>query len=204
MVAQAKILQDFEPGQVVGVKNGAISLDTYDADKVLVISTQPVVLGNMPKGDAFQYEKTAFMGQVPVRVLGAVHSGDYIVASGLRDRNAMALAPEKMTAADLDRLVGIAWEDGLNPFRNVVNCAVGMPNVGSDLYADLHARTDAQEQKTKELKDLMLLWSKQQGELDITDAMDAGVLPRPITMQAEERPIRRHGSTKRLRRSKLR
>ena len=178
--------QDFEPGQVVGVKNGAISLDTYEADKVLVISTQPVVLGNMPKGDAFQYEKTAFMGQVPVRVLGAVHSGDYIVASGLSDGNAMALAPEKMTAADLDRLVGIAWEDGLNPFRNVVNCAVGMPNVGSDLYADLHARTDAQEQKTKELKDLMLLWSKQQGELDITDAMDAGVLPRPITMQAEE------------------
>ena len=100
--------QDFEPGQVVGVKNGAISLDTYEADKVLVISTQPVVLGNMPS-DAFQYEKTAFMGQVPVRVLGCAAVTTSWPAAG--DRNA-GIGAGKMTAADLDRLVGIAWEDG--------------------------------------------------------------------------------------------
>jgi len=177
---------DFEPGQVVGVKNGSISLDTYDAEKVLVISTQPIVLGNMPKGDEFRYEKTAFMGQVPVRVIGAVHAGDYIVASGLSDGNAMAIAPDKMTIKDLERFVGMAWEDGLNPFKNVVNCAVGMPNSGSELFADLQSRVEDQSTRTDQLKDMLLLWSKRQGELNIADAMQTGMIPRPITMQAEE------------------
>jgi len=177
---------DFEPGQVVGVKNGSISLDTYDAEKVLVISTQPIVLGNMPKGGEHRFEKTAFMGQVPVRVIGAVHAGDYIVASGLSDGNAMAISPDKMTIKDLDRFVGMAWEDGLNPFKNVVNCAVGMPNTGAELFADLQSRVDNQATRTEQLKEMLLLWSKRQDELSIADAMQTGMIPRPITMEAEE------------------
>ena len=125
--------QDFEPGQVVGVHEGYISLETAGAEKVLVVSTQPIILGNAPQGSAHLYEKTAFMGQVPVRVLGPVHSGDYILASGLNDGNAIAVSSTKMSAKDLDRLVGVAWENGRNAFKNVVNCAVGMPNTGGDL-----------------------------------------------------------------------
>ena len=177
---------DFEPGQVVGVKHGKISLNTRDAEKILVISTQPIVLGNMPKSNKHLYEKVAFMGQVPVRVHGSVRSGDYIVASGLHDGSAVAVAPERMTLSDLDRLVGVAWEDGLDRFQNTVNCAVGMPNVGADLFGRMEARADAQEKRTEQLKDLMLTWSKSRGDLGVDQAFASGVVQRPLTLDEQE------------------
>ena len=177
---------DFEPGQVVGVKQGKISLNTRDAEKILVISTQPIVLGNMPKANKHLYEKVAFMGQVPVRVHGSVRSGDYIVASGLHDGSAVAVAPERMTLSDLDRLVGVAWEDGLDRFQNTVNCAVGMPNVGVDLFGKMEARADAQEKRTEQLKDLMLAWSKTPGALGVDQAFASGAVQRPLTLEEQE------------------
>ena len=178
--------QDFEPGQVVGVHEGYISLETAGAEKVLVVSTQPIILGNAPQGSAHLYEKTAFMGQVPVRVLGPVHSGDYILASGLNDGNAIAVSSTKMSAKDLDRLVGVAWENGRNAFKNVVNCAVGMPNTGAALYADLESRTESLSKKSEQLKDLMLLWSQNKDNINMETAMKEGVLPRPLTLDNRE------------------
>ena len=68
---KANLSEKFQPGYVVGLKNGKISLTTEEADKLFVISTKPIVLGNMPEnGKEELYEKVAFMGQVPVHVLG--------------------------------------------------------------------------------------------------------------------------------------
>lgn len=73
----------FVYGEVVGVKGGRISKNTVEADQVMSISMNPIVLGNMPTElDAGNYEKVGFLGQVPVLVVGKVKVGDYVVASG--------------------------------------------------------------------------------------------------------------------------
>ena len=51
------------------------------------------------------------MGQVPVKVIGEVEIGDYILPSGSEDGFAIAVHPNEMLARDYQRIVGIAWED---------------------------------------------------------------------------------------------
>ena len=44
------------------------------ADRVMAISRAPIVLGNMPPvGETDGFEKVAFMGQVPAKIVGAEH-----------------------------------------------------------------------------------------------------------------------------------
>ncbi|MBK7086704.1 MAG: hypothetical protein IPH53_19460 [Flavobacteriales bacterium] len=71
-------------GDIVAVKGGRISKNTRaGAERYMVISLKPAVLGNMPgPGKEHLYEKVGFMGQVPVKVIGPVHVGDYILPSG--------------------------------------------------------------------------------------------------------------------------
>ncbi len=114
-------------GNVVGVKHGKMSLKTTDADKVMVISTAPIVLGNsVPDGEDHLYDIAAFLGQVPVWVLGIVNSGDYIVASGKNNGAAMAVAPEDLKEEHLTQIVGRAWESSDNPDLKTVNTVVGI------------------------------------------------------------------------------
>ena len=177
---------DYEPGQVVGVKNGMISLNTAGADNLFVISTQPVVLGNMPQGNTARYEKAAFLGQVPVRVLGRVNSGDYILASGNHDGFAVAIHPEKLSPNDLERVVGVAWESGNHPYKNVVNCSVGLPGTSADLFSEMQNRTDALQKKSEGLQDLILAWASGDDDLNKADAMQSGLIPTPVVLTGEE------------------
>lgn len=177
---------DYAPGTVVGVRNGKISLATEGAEKILVVSTAPVVLGNMPQGSPRNYEKCAFMGQVPVKVHGKVQSGDYLLASGLHDGSAVAVSPLRMVVSDMDRLIGVAWEDGTHPYQNMVNCALGMPNAGSRLFAELGKRADAQHDRTDALKSMLLSVVNPQEELDIDGVFANGGLPTPILYEAQE------------------
>lgn len=125
------------PGEVVGVVGGTISKAFTDAEKFMVISTAPAVLGNMQEIPSmeFLHEKVAFMGQVPVKVIGEVNIGDYILPSGNGDGFAIAVAPEEMKAKDYGRIVGIAWQasDGKKAF-DYVNTAVG---INSNDMADM-------------------------------------------------------------------
>src|SRR5690606_28231246 len=76
----------FAPGDVVGVSAGKISKRIDDVDHILVISTNPVVLGNIPPaGRKADFQKVAFLGQVPVSVVGKVSAGDFILPSGSHD-----------------------------------------------------------------------------------------------------------------------
>lgn len=114
-------------GEVVGVKGGKVSRDTEGAEQVLVVSRAPIILGNTPpEGRAKDCEKVAFMGQVPVMVQGKVHTGDYIIASGLANGAGIAVAPENLSLAHLSKLVGRAWEDSKNDQLNFVNTAIGI------------------------------------------------------------------------------
>ncbi|HRD80492.1 MAG TPA: hypothetical protein PLZ12_17925 [Saprospiraceae bacterium] len=118
----------FVYGDVVGVKGGLISKSFVDAEKFMVISQSPSVIGAMPaKGYEASYEKIAFMGQVQVKVIGTVHRGDYILPTGNGDGFAIAVAPDKMLARDYARIIGIAWgeSDGKELF-SYVNTAVGI------------------------------------------------------------------------------
>lgn len=128
---------DFLPGEVVGVRAGFVSYDTQNSDHNLVISTKPMMLGNEVQGDMSDYEKVAFMGQVPIRVQGVVNQGDYILPTGDKNGYAKAVAREEILFEEIPNIVGVAWEDGLDSYFNVVNCSVGLDRQGSAQLVDI-------------------------------------------------------------------
>lgn len=120
--------EKFVASDIVGIKDGKISKNTTNADHCMVISTKPIVLGNTPEeGKEKEYEKVAFMGQVPVRVMGKVDLGDYILPSGKNDGLGIARKPKDLSPYEYRRVVGVAWSAGNSPAGfNVINVAVGM------------------------------------------------------------------------------
>lgn len=119
------------PADIVGVYAGKITKYTEAAPKLMVISTKPAVLGNMPmEGEEGLYEKVAFMGQIPVKVRGVVRLGDYIIPSGLNDGTGVAVDPEHIAPEQYAKIVGVAWEESLIDLGhyNVINMAIGLNN----------------------------------------------------------------------------
>jgi hypothetical protein len=117
------------PGDVVGVTSGRIALDTAGAQQVLVISTDPVLVGNADGAESSTragHERAAFLGQVPVRVRGPVAAGDFLVASGRGDGTAVAVAPAELASRHLGRLVGTAWANAAGAGEHRVLAAVGI------------------------------------------------------------------------------
>ena len=115
-------------GEIVGVYGGKISKYTKDARQFMVISTKPAMLGNMPEeGQEGNYEKVAFMGQIPVRVRGFVIAGDYILPSGLNDGTGIAVSPEEIKANQLANIVGVAWSASYSEgVISTINMAIGL------------------------------------------------------------------------------
>ncbi len=115
-------------GDVVGVKGGRVSKNFIDAENYMVVSENPMISGAMPDADKEHlYERIAFMGQVPVKVMGKVDRGDYILPSGNGDGMAIAVAPKAMKTGDYGRIIGVAWSDyqGDDLF-SYINTAVGL------------------------------------------------------------------------------
>lgn len=126
---RAEGVHNLDPGEVVGVKGGKISLRTTDADHLMVISTKPAVLGNMPRNteDPATFEKVAFMGQVPVRVLGSAMPGDYVIPSGNNDGFAIAIHPDSMKTGDFKNIIGVSWDSSASDrLISYINVAVGI------------------------------------------------------------------------------
>ena len=119
--------ETFLPGYIVNVKDGRISKKITEGAKLMVISSAPIILGNMPSvADQDLYEKVAFLGQVPVRVLGKVDRGDYILPSGKDDGLGIAVHPKNMKTKDYARIVGVAWSASENESYNIINVALGL------------------------------------------------------------------------------
>lgn len=99
-------------GDVVGVKGGLVSKSFTDANKFMVVSQNPMVSGAMPEeSETYKYEKIAFLGQVPVKVLGNAKIGDYIIPSQNGDGYAIAIAPDNMKINDYKNIIGVAWSE---------------------------------------------------------------------------------------------
>ena len=144
-------------GDIIGVHGGRISKVTENAQKIMVISTGPVVLGNMPPEDEeYLYEPVAFMGQVLVRVNGPVSTGDYILPSGLEDGTGIAVSPAQMTAQDYSRIVGLAWSESDRDELKLVLCAVGLnANDSTQLVEQQQYRIDEQQTTIDHLQTLV-------------------------------------------------
>lgn len=116
-------------GDIVGIKGGFISRDLTDAEQVMVVSKAPIIMGNAPHPDSLANGKNiAFIGQVPVKVMGAVKSGDFIVADKSRLGFGKAISPENMTALDYQIAVGRSWDNDNGKGFKYVNTLVGMHN----------------------------------------------------------------------------
>ncbi|WP_435412231.1 hypothetical protein [Psychroserpens mesophilus] len=143
----------FEPGEVVGVFGGKISKRTKGAQHILVISTNPIVVGNMPLNQSVEnFEKVAFLGQVPVRVVGRVAIGDYILPSGNDDGLAISKAPNEMMLIDYSEIIGVAWEASLGDVFGYVNVAIGLN--ANDIALQLQQQQMEIDQIKNELKSI--------------------------------------------------
>ncbi len=144
------VKETFTYGDVVGVRAGEISKNFTDADRYMVISKNPIVSGAMPEqGEASLYKEVAFLGQVPVKVLGTVNKGDYVLPSGNLDGMAIAVSPNQMRTNDYKRIIGVAWDEYHgNELFSYINTAVGintndLVNVVSDMQQVMNRMQDA-------------------------------------------------------------
>jgi hypothetical protein len=155
--------ETIRPGDIVGVFGGKITKSTKGAQQIMPVSTSPIVVGNMPQeNEEHLYEKVAFMGQVPVKVIGPVKEGDYIIPSGLEDGTGLAVSPEFMTADEFSRVVGRAWSNSENPALNVINIVIGV-NSG-----DVASIVKRQESQNNELRSQVEDLSQRMAQLEKT------------------------------------
>lgn len=142
--------ETFYPGEIVGVFGGYISKNTKNADHIMVISTNPIVLGNTPKNNNTNgFEKVAFLGQVPVRIIGNVGIGDYILPSGKNDGIGIAQSINKMSSEDYKHIIGVAWEASESTSANMINVAIGINT------NDISAKVAENEKEINQLKQQM-------------------------------------------------
>ncbi|QIE59578.1 hypothetical protein G5B37_08385 [Rasiella rasia] len=116
-------------GDIVGVKGGKITKDITNAEQIMVVSHRPIILGNAPdKNKTHIGNNVAFMGQVPVKVLGPVRTGDFIVASTSIKGYGVAISQKDMTANDFKFAVGRSWDENLLEGPKMINTVVGVHN----------------------------------------------------------------------------
>jgi hypothetical protein len=145
-------------GEIVGLSGGQVSKNTNGAERMMVISFKPAVLGALPQEtEEHLFEKVAFMGQVPVRVFGSVNIGDYILPSGNNDGLGIALSPEKITSKDIKNIVGVAWEasNDANGLK-LINTAVGINNNDNNpIVIRLEEQVAQQKEELSDLRALL-------------------------------------------------
>ena len=116
------------------------------------------MLGNTPPpGSKHLYERVAFLGQVAVKVRGAVREGDYIVASGLNDGTGRAVSPQQLGPEHLTQILGRAWESAEAEGVHKINTVVGLPLAHSSALAlplidDLRRELNALKAELEALK----------------------------------------------------
>ena len=143
-------------GDIVGVKGGKITKDLTGAEQIMAVSTQPIVSANMPNNaKAGSGNSIAFVGQIPVKIMGPVSTGDFIVAKGNIPGYGVAVKPSEMTTDDYRLIVGRAWETIDVDGPKMVNTLVGVQNNDflkiiekyQQKVSDVEDRLDAIEKK---------------------------------------------------------
>ncbi|NDC83414.1 hypothetical protein EB093_07130 [bacterium] len=132
--------ESIQIGDVVGVINGKVSLDTSKAQVVMARSYAATVAGNQPNVKMMdRFELIAFFGQVKVKVVGGVRSGDYLIASGRNDGTAVAVSPDALGADQVSKIVGTAWESSDDQSVKLIHTAVGFGFSTADKFTELAA-----------------------------------------------------------------
>ena len=144
-------------GEIVGIRGGKVSRSLESAEQVMVVSKAPIVRGNIP---APEHEKNgnniAFIGQVPVRVMGPVNTGDYIVANQSTPGYGIAVPADEITPEQFAFAVGKSWETNSTPGFKFVNTIVGMHNNAWTLpMMKMQQRLEVQEASIQSLADRM-------------------------------------------------
>ncbi|WP_459210528.1 hypothetical protein [Aquimarina rhabdastrellae] len=141
-------------GDIVAVKGGKITKNLEGAEQIMAVSHKPIVLGNMPSQERIHLgHNVAFMGQIPVKVLGVVQSGDYIVADTQVKGYGKPIRPEDMTVEDFKYAVGRSWDNHPVAGMKMVNTVIGVHN-GDWMHVikKMQARQQANEQKINSLE----------------------------------------------------
>jgi hypothetical protein len=131
-------------GEVVGIFGGRISRKTDGAERVMVISQAPAVVGNQPPdAERSAYEMVAFMGQVPVAVVGGAKVGDFIAASGQGNGVAVAIHPADLRPEHMERIVGRAWADSVDDRFDFINTHIGAKEEAAAMLLDREIQKNA-------------------------------------------------------------
>lgn len=141
-------------GDIVGITGGKITKDLKDAEQVMVVSSNPIILGNFPaEGKNNQGNNVAFMGQVPVKIIGPVVSGDFIVGQSSTPGYGVAKHLNQMSIEDYKLAVGRSWETDESEGPKMINTVVGVHN-GSflNMVKDLKKKTDENERRLKAIE----------------------------------------------------
>lgn len=182
---KANPAETFKPGDIVGIHGGLISKQIQPNDKLMVVSSQPIVLGNMPAGDKKSlYEKVAFLGQVPVRVTGKVNIGDYILASGNHDGTGIAYPASKLHPEDYGKIVGMAWSESDGKAEQHINVAIGLQT--NDLGKIITSQDKEIEELEKEFNETNEQLAKMVPGFKQAAGLTGEVVPNPATPVIEK------------------
>jgi hypothetical protein len=151
--------EEISTGDIIGVRGGRITKNVEGAEQVMVVSHRPIVLGNMPdKAKMHLGNNIAFMGQIPVKVMGPVNIGDYIVAKSEIPGYGVAIPARQMTTADYRLAVGRAWETKPSTGPKMVNTVVGVHNNDFLRIVDgMQKKIDNNEQRLKAIEEKLRL-----------------------------------------------
>lgn len=154
-------------GDIVAVVGGKVTRNLENAEQVMVVSHRPIILGNAPEeGQETFGNNIAFMGQVPVKVLGPVSTGDYIVADENIKGYGKAMAPNEMTAQDFKYTVGRSWEENLKEGPKLINTVVGVHNGDwIQIVQKLQKKQELYEDKFKKIEAQVIELDKKANEL---------------------------------------
>jgi len=146
--------EDISYGDIVAVKGGKITKDLRGAQQIMAVSKKPIVLGNVPEAKRTSFgNNIAFMGQIPVKVVGAVQSGDYIVAKGEIPGYGVAIHPKDMTVEDYKLAVGRSWDNNPKAGPKMVNTVVGVHNHDFlNIIANLQQKAGQTEERLKAIE----------------------------------------------------
>ena len=121
----------------------------------MAVSHSPIVLGNVPdKTRDYLGNNIAFIGQIPVKVMGPVKAGDFIVAKSNMPGYGVAVDPQNMRVEDFKLAVGRSWATDGNNGLKLVNTVVGVHNHNFlDLIKDLKEKVEENDSRLKIIED---------------------------------------------------
>jgi hypothetical protein len=146
--------EQISTGDIVAVKGGKITKVIVGAEQIMAVSHRPIVLGNVPEANLLPYgNNIAFMGQIPVKVMGPVKAGDYIVAKSEVSGYGIAVDPSNMRIEDYKLAVGRSWATDEHQGPKMVNTVVGVHNNNFlDLIKDLKEKTEENDARLKAIE----------------------------------------------------